>query len=718
MPDLSVQPAGPLFGPDFVTIEVDDQTHGTFALEVFPDANNPTLKSNGLPTQYYYMPKEIYLAKRENSSGDFDFSVTLFKGLMTTEDTLGVANVPGTGGEVDAGGAFVSFSTTMAIPDSVIAAATAKLKAQQFAGPPPPRIAALCQHDANDPAPLLGIVPIVDNSVTIEVPQLPGSGTPPAPAPAAATGSTPAPASTSAPASAPAPATAASGNTNTGSPWFISAQGTGHGSIEASGISSFLVTCNQMAAGAIVGALQAGNSPFTVHYNLTLMFYMNACQVQMHVDVDKTFTQLSAAVQAKYGFVQADLQANYQSCLTNGSITTVINENGIALDADLKTMIDQQCGNMQTKAWDLVKAEIFDWQPTPDTPASASAGACGGVAVSLKLNYQKHAVKFDQGWTLNDSVTKLDTVSGTLTELQPAIKANLSKYLAIVDIGAYFQKLQVAATPNINFSDPNLADPITAASIEVSYPVAGPDGSVSLLADGTPTLKTLGDGFHYTPTVNNQAAPSALARWTKDNPGDIINISFMRLLKSLPNWDANQVKITKTLVYNSDDPRVDLSTGTPQITVVSTGTDHTPVVGPDDVGYVYVKFVLDRAIAANVTVTLTITLAGSKGTRTDVLTLTSTDPKQKPTALWQVFSDKYFDANVAAVKIDVEVAPPPSNFAGTPVTWSGNQAVPVGLGRIKRIVPYTIQLPVLSDPTQATLAGQYILQSQKEAAAS
>ena len=672
MPDTSVQPLGPLFGPDFISIVINDQTHGTFALEIFPDANNPTLKSNGLPAQFYYLPKQIYLAKKENSSSDFDFSVTLFKGLMTTEDTLGISNIPTSGGEVDAGGAFVTFSTTMAVPDSVVSAVLEKLKSHDHEAPPP-RILTFFLRDAKDPDPLLGIVPIVDNAVTIEVPQLQGTG-------------------------------------DAKSPWFISAQGMGHGSIEASGISSFLVTCNQMAAGAIVGALQAGHSPFTIHYNLTMMFYMNACQIQMHVDVDKTFTQFSGAMQAKYGFFQADLSANYQECLTTGAITTVINENEVAVDAAMKTMIEKQCGDMQTKAWDLVKAEIFDWQPKPDAPATASAGACGGAAVALKFGYEKHGVHFDQGWTLNDSVTKLDTVSGTLTELQPAITTNLDKYLSIVDIGAFFQKIQVAATPNINFLDAELADPISAALIEVSYPIGATDGSVVLNPDGTPVLKTLGDGFHYTPGLINQSAPSTLARWTKDNPSDIINISFLRITKKSPHWDPDQVMIKKTLVYNSDDPRVDLSTGKPEISIVTTGIDHTPVVSPDDVGYIYVKFVLDRAIASNVTVTLTIKM----GSRTDVLTMTSTDPKQKPVVLWQVWSDKYFSVAVATVQIDVEVAPPPSNFSGAPVTWSGSQAIPIGVGRIKRIVPCIIKLPVLADSAQAVLANQYILQTQKE----
>ena len=736
MPDIvAVAPEGPLLGPDFITIPVKSQSTGeSFDLEVFPDANNPSLRANGLPMQYYYLPKQLYLAKKPDGSGDFDFSVTLFKGLMTTEDTLGISGVPTSGGELDAGGAFVTFSMTMAVPDDAISAALAMLKSEQYSAPPA-RSASYYGGSQGGPAPLLGIVPIVDNHVTIEVPQLPGSSAPPAPAaggaapaaggaaPAAGGAATPAggakPATpTPAPAGGGASPTTTPAVVNNGNPWFISAQTSGQGSIEASGISSFLVTCNQLAAGAIVGSLQAGRSPFVVHYNLSEMFYMNACEINMTINVDKTFMQFSGDVKATYGFAQADLQANYQSCITSGAINTVINENGAAVDAATKSIIDKQVSDMQTNAWNLVKSEIFDWQPKPDAPASAgSPGPCGGVAVQLKANYQKHGVNLTQNWILNETVTKLDGKDGTLTELEPAIQKDLNKYLSIIDIGQYFQKIQVAATPNIDFtSPPDLADPITSASIEVSYPNPNPDGTVPNNADGTPVLKTLGDGFHYTPTAINLSAPSTLAQWTKANPTDIINISFMRLMKSLPNWDADQVVITKKLVYDPDDPRVDLSTGTPEIVVtLPPGTDHTPTVGPDDVGYIYYKFVLDKAISSNVTVTLTVTLTGSQGTRTDSLQLTTTDPRQKPVAVWQVFSDKYFDADIAQVNIAVEVAPPPSNFSGAPVTWSGVQAVPVGVGRIKRPVgPYVIQLPVLSDPAQNILAAQYINQAQKE----
>src|SRR5260370_34279732 len=121
----------------------------------------------------------------------------------------------------------------------------------------------------------------------------------------------------------------------------------------------------------------------------------------MHVDVDKTFTQFSGAAEAKYGFLQADLSANYQNCLTNGAITTVIQQNGTDVDADMKKLIEKQVQDMQDKAWALVKTEIFDWQPKPDDPAKASARGCGGVAANPKFDTQEKSRHVDDTFPIN-----------------------------------------------------------------------------------------------------------------------------------------------------------------------------------------------------------------------------------------------------------------------------------------------------------------------------
>jgi hypothetical protein len=186
--------------------------------------------------------------------------------------------------------------------------------------------------------------------------------------------------------------------------------------------------------------------------------------------------------------------------------------------------------------------------------------------------------------------------------------------------------------------------------------------------------------------------------------------------KSIPVWDSNQVKITKTLVYRSDDSRVDLSTGGTQFITTALSTDHTPTIGPDEVGFIFVKFILDRPIKApNMSVTLTVQI----GSRTDTLLMSNDDKTKTPVVVWQVWSDKYFNETIAKVKIDVEVTPPPSDVLGAPVQWTGNQAIALPLGRIKKpATAIKIALPELTDPAQRTLANQYIVQALKEASGS
>ena len=115
------------------------------------------------------------------------------------------------------------------------------------------------QMGRTNPQPILGIVPILGNLVSISIPQFAPGGRPGG-----------------------------------------SAVGAGSerakGSIEATGISSFLVSCNELAAGVIAGSLQAGVSPFTVNYALTEQFYLPTCEVDVDIDMDKTYESFSAAV--------------------------------------------------------------------------------------------------------------------------------------------------------------------------------------------------------------------------------------------------------------------------------------------------------------------------------------------------------------------------------------------------------------------------------------
>ena len=124
--------------------------------------------------------------------------------------------------------------------------------------------------------------------------------------------------------------------------------------------------------------------------------------------------------------------------------------------------------------------------------------------------------------------------------------------------------MQVAATNAINWNETlpdgtNLADPIMSAMVSVSYP----NYDQPLGANNTVNLKTLGQGYHY---ITGQATgQDGLAQWTSNNPADVINISFLRLDNPITQWPSDQVQVTKTLIFDGNDPRVDLTNNQTQV---------------------------------------------------------------------------------------------------------------------------------------------------------
>ncbi|MFD0542777.1 hypothetical protein ACFQ1B_06055 [Streptomyces mexicanus] len=132
-----VSGVGPLFGPNFIIVTANDETGKEFQLQVYPDAHNPELRAAGMPTQYYFQPAEVFLARKHDSPDDFNFQMTVFKGLMSEEANISPAELAGT----ELGGGFCSFATTFRIPPSVITGVLEKLKRREHdtpgAGSPP-----------------------------------------------------------------------------------------------------------------------------------------------------------------------------------------------------------------------------------------------------------------------------------------------------------------------------------------------------------------------------------------------------------------------------------------------------------------------------------------------------------------------------------------------------------------------------------------------------
>ena len=230
---------------------------------------------------------------------------------------------------------------------------------------------------------------------------------------------------------------------------------------------------------------------------------------------------------------------------TSGVIQTTIQMDSGALTAAQQTWIQQYVNNVQSQFWNAAKSEIFDWDPTKSDPtgtATASQGLFGslfgGTSVSLKADYQRTGLSLNAGLTIQGVTSVTQGVQGDFTDLMAAVKANLASYLAVVDIGQYFEKVQVAATSAVQFSGvladgTDIHDPLTSVQLVASYP----DFDQPTNPDGTPNLVTTAQGFHYK-VGQTQSPPAAAAPiiWTQADATDAVSAGWLRLASDGPKW--------------------------------------------------------------------------------------------------------------------------------------------------------------------------------------
>ncbi|MEU7283649.1 hypothetical protein AB0A69_33520 [Streptomyces sp. NPDC045431] len=652
-----VSGVGPLFGPNFIIVTANDETGKEFRLQVYPDAHNPELRAAGLPTQYYFQPAEVFLARKHDSPDDFNFQMTVFKGLMAEEAHVSPADLVGT----ELGGGFCTFSTTFGIPPSVIRGALEKLKHREHEIPGD-RIGPFFNFQENDPSPSLGIVPITTSAVRCFVQD---------------------------------PAV-------TGGKILMTAQHSGKGSIEAQGLCSFLISCNLPAAGQIASALKQGASPpFMVENALQESFYINGVTIEVDVDIDKVFESFSAAVSAGGFFRINSLAAEfaYQNCVTSGAIVTKMTmNNGVPLDPATKKWVDDHVDLMRKTAIDLVKTEIFDFDPAKtDSKASADRGwfseLFGGAAVSVKSTHARNGVHVNQRLILDQTVTVDQTVTGNLNDLLPAVRDHLNKYLFIVDIGEFFKKVQVTGSCRVNFVEKlpdgtELKDPLQAVQLEAGYPnFSQPieNGRVNL------TMRT--NGKHYVPGETQPNGQERPAIWDETTAKDFVSIAFLRLDNPVEGWPSDQVRLRKTLIFDGQDPRVNLSEAiAPQdrsIAVIEEDDDvHAPILTASAVGYVFVRFMVESfPLPPNVLLEITPTIGQDTYAP---LVVTS---KNDMNVLWEVYSDKYGAETEFTYTMNVRVRGP--RFFDRPVVFSTPEPVrvPVPAGLIKYIPQLITPIP-------------------------
>jgi hypothetical protein len=387
MTDVAL-PAGPLFGPDSVTIDVGCDPGPSMSVPVLPDAQNTALRAAGQPAQFYVQPARLFLAHRQ-ASPDLDFSMTAVAKNASTDHLEFV-------------GGSCTFAATLALPDSVIAGVADTLMGGGHPDPPA-RIAELFTYRRGDPTPALRMVPIVRSDVSVVLDPV-QSGAAPA---------------------------------------VMNVQHSPAGSIEPQGLNSFLVSCSPSAAEEIVAVLRNGAAPpFVVRTVLTEQFDTGPAVVtaDLVVEVDKVYEALSDVMPPGGPPAgQAGAEAAYRSAISVGAVRTTFTEAaGGPLDARLAAWM-HDTDAVKKAVFGLAGEQLFDVahaggsgqaQPNPTWWDSLF----GDSHVALKGDFSRTGAHLQQTMTLHGAVFAEHTVEGDLSELAAVTGTQLDKYLTVVGI--------------------------------------------------------------------------------------------------------------------------------------------------------------------------------------------------------------------------------------------------------------------------------------------
>lgn len=522
-------PAGPAFVANaFQVVEVDEATAIHYHLQLYPDMFNAELRDEKKEMWFYYIPDSPRLAR--DDQGNWMFSFIKYSGVVDESSNVGVA------APTDAAGGIVSFTTTLMVPESVIAKAVGNLKGL--------RGDKLFGWAEGLPSPRIGAVPIISAETKVSNIGEGAEGAPPA-------------------------------EGRSARPWAWAMTGEGKSSASPTGRNAFTAVVGPFAAATLEQAFQGQSSPISIHTSIKHKFWSTPIRLKLEADWKNVSSHLAAAFQGKVFSIKTDLKGEFNRMVQTGVVKRQLFIDGQQIGADRQREIEARAQFIFDKFVDQATKAIFKEAPAVEpAEARSSTGVLGlfpGKSLALRARHDITEVKLDYDDTINQTFDWENVISANLKGLFDEIKtdpANKAKYFSGVDLGASFQKVRVLAHANAHWGgegDPG--DPIANIGIEIGYP--SPNG----------TLQTKGAArFFASRTETKLSDHSVPAFWTKETAERIYVFDFDK--NEALGSEANQVVVKRSISFR-EAPNVEIDTLSPE---PYTTTDHSIEVRADSLG--------------------------------------------------------------------------------------------------------------------------------------
>jgi hypothetical protein len=428
-----------------------------------PDINNDALQREGKSAVFYWLPNYVHMARKGGAeNGDFMFNLIRFAGVQSADTTVGAT------GDREVAGGVLTFTATSAPPDRVLQVSQQKIIQQWTASPdyfwgirgnrPPIFRPAIITSNLTT---ISNISPIANRGVpTFVRSPRDGSGRPGFRV-----------TTSQAPRELPAVVRDGPVPESNLDPWYWQMQGTGAGSIDASGQNAYSALVGAYPTAILWQAFHGTASPIVVIQNLKLKVWSPVVELTIHGDWTRVFEHFSAAVHAHYLWASADIQAELNNMRMNGTIEVDVKVDQTLPGADkIAEAIDKRSDLVYTKFMEEAQKVIFEPEQPKVQAAQASSGS-GPWGVGLALKYRRDQTHLELNYheTRQFAYLQDHTISSSLEGMYDEMKRDPGaekKYFLSVFLDDWPRKLGRVVKPVVNWQ----SQPVAFLSAQVGYP--------------------------------------------------------------------------------------------------------------------------------------------------------------------------------------------------------------------------------------------------------